>query len=97
MNMNYELAKKLKDGGFFEKQYCYGDIYPKRSFPFIEWLPNPNLGELIKGCGDKFYSIVYRNKKWQSFAFLNGNVIETSGSNPEIAVAELWLELRKKV
>lgn len=100
--MNYELVKKLKEAGFpyvgvWRK---YRDDEGNDGDPDLIW-PDPTLSELIEACGEDFGSL-NRNFEpddglWR--AVKKGTVhvgIITEGKTPEIAVANLWLELNKK-
>jgi len=99
--MNYDLVKKLKDAGFPLK------IGEPRDF-LIDGTPIllPALSELIEACGD--YISLWKShfdKRWHcakgetgyedTYVDNDGNEVFT-GSTPEEAVAELWLELNKK-
>lgn len=118
--ITYELAKKLIDAGFPEKEILLGDWYYEGpngygGKEFLYQLKDeedqlgmsigvtirvPPLSELVEACGDRFYSLTqpYKNGDFEAsdrpgdnFA---GSVI---GKTPEIAAANLWLELNKKV
>ncbi len=95
--MTYKLAKKLKDAGYkMEESDRSGighipnlqAIYPQKAF----WT-GVSLCELIESCGAIFMSLELRGYDWYAKAYPK---IETSGSTPEEAVANLWLELNKK-
>lgn len=93
-NMTYELAKKLKEAGFRDNIYLY--------FEYKEVGNAPTLSELIERCGEDF-EMVRRIFEYKTDIFLywlaectNKKAICISGSTPEEAVANLWLELNKK-
>ncbi len=104
--MNYELAKQLWDNGFWEDRVYdetklvrfeinrYFDSHSKN----YEELPVPTLSELIEACGDELHCLEQwiegDEKGW--FAYHMGIKDKGEGKTPEIAVANLWLELNKK-
>ena len=86
MNMDYELAKALKDAGFpqsGDSQLWFSDVYI------------PTLSEIIEACGEDFGSltkVVYDSvDKWECRD--RTGYIEIVEHTPEEAVAKLWLEL----
>ncbi len=89
--ISYELAKKLKEAGFPQKDYrleCR-DL-PNGTAPIMFY---PTLSELIEACGSKFGALlVGPGILWTA----SGNGLEVHAGNPEEAVANLWLELNKK-
>lgn len=104
--MNYELAKQLKDAGFQQKG--------SNGFPGImnidgdQELYYPSLEELIEACGDKFDRLErWDDTEWRVYmteeAFANSDnecsVVECcgydTGLTPEQAVARLWLNLNE--
>ncbi len=89
-NMNYELAKKLKDAGFPEMEW--------RIEQFLKHGPAklPTLSELIEACGDSLGDLTRTDSGWMTNCENIGNNPQTEGSTPEEAVANLWLELNKK-
>lgn len=117
--MNYELAKKLKDGGFkFRECDVYYDEcdqevleFDGSSTPFHF----PSLSELIEACGDNFtlmgpgnsvesvaesdFGLVKKSdivlRDWNAWNI--EKQIQTIGSTPEEAVANLWLALNAKI
>jgi len=102
-NMNYELAKKLKDMGFKQEDFGVGERhYHKQGDVCYE----PTLSELIEACGEEhprfsepfFLEFAYKGR-WEAGYSSGGNdrliVLEASGSTPEEAVARLWIELNK--
>lgn len=63
----------------------------------------PTLSELIAACGDGFAGLNYYSSMgwWEAFEKLyygasDDDEIVVKGSNPEEAVAKLWLALNKK-
>ncbi len=103
--MNYELAKKLKDAGFPQREVSHtgqhwvardGYVAAHQGGDETECLI-PTLEELIEACGDEFYSLVYAtDNDWRAFSETNQwNTIATAdGVTPTIAVANLWLNLQ---
>ena len=105
--MNYELAKKLKDTGFPQKSKYEGDICQYDNLHHLGYYISkdnknvyvPTLSELIEACGDRFSFLAVlqgtQGKIWR--ASVPGEVFWWNGSTPEEAVANLWLELNKKL
>ena len=102
-DMNYKLAKQLKDAGFPQEKKkldggdyisdpkCMGDCEPS----CIAYIPT--LSELIKACGNGFENLSSIRGSW--FANYDGwrvKIIDVKGKTPEEAVAKLWLKLNKK-
>ena len=95
--MNYELAKKLKDGGFPQEgkgNYIDGedcDVCGNHVY-YV-----PTLSELIEACGDRFWKLIksYTYNKWSAITSEDTQIV-VLGKTPEEAVANLWLELNKK-
>ncbi len=93
-NMNYELAKKLKDAGFPQEgdgSVRWTDQEPNLGIPVYQ----PTLSELIEACGDKFEFMGKGDPVSEWIAFDNGE-LNGRGSTPEIAVANLYLALNTK-
>ena len=104
MNIDYNLALKLKEGGFPQREPdCY-------TFEGV-WIPEderryvPTLSELIEACGDiiriqSFYS--GNEVEWQADTCGNFGAWDhethkaETGKSPDEAVAKLFLELKKK-
>lgn len=88
-DMNYELAKKLKDVGFPKLK----DVKDE----YLDQIPNhPTLSELILACGEKFGYLCRWEKgndkgDWQAISYA-GDVIEWAMTHEE-ATANLWLAL----
>ena len=110
-NMNYELAKELKEAGFPQQVMEVGDriIYETERKLWdmslgivneVEGIREPTLSELIGACGWKIQML------WQTTDTGDGGVMWYAGtvfdpklaygSTPEEAVARLWLALNKK-
>ena len=104
-NMNYELAKQLKDAGFpqdfVECDYCRakpgspvlcaGCLYRRAAEPKI-----PTLSELIEACGDKLQVLWKRDDGWLAKSWVghqHTDYHESLGKTPDEAVARLWLAL----
>lgn len=93
--MKYEMAKKLKDAGFPQKDEPL--IQQQVGVMFTEPCYVPPLSELIVACGDGVFTLS-RNTKGQWFAE-KGMLLETiteEAPTPEEAVAMLWLALHTK-
>lgn len=93
-----ELAKMLKDRGF--PQTLPNDYVANEN---VEWVHLPTLSELIEACKcDGWFELTENPIKsmrvWE--ARMNHGITRepeiSDGSNPEEAVAELWLKLNKK-
>lgn len=102
--MKYELAKRLKDAGFPQKQCSFLNCRHGMDVD-VPCCYNPTLSELIEACGENFIRLdMLTNShphKWQALAGNNGGLGAEGkytgyGSTPEIAVAELWLALNTK-
>ena len=98
--MNYELAKKLKDAGFY--QYGRGYIFGDGSKLIEPHSYVPTLSELINAVRasewDSFYLNTYGGEVWyaevKKMDSKDGELGRgTNGSNPEEAVARLWLAI----
>jgi len=99
--VTYELAKKLKDAGFPQRELTVGN--------HIDKYYEPTLSELIKACGDDFdllrepfgnpednhFDVFYRAFSKRSDLWSPIYVdVQGEGSTPEEAVAKLWLALQ---
>ncbi len=101
--MNYELALKLKNAGFPQRDYKVINPNPiEINVTNIDEIQKgivveqaPTLSELIEACGDKFDALVSseRSGGWMA---TDGRGLSGDGPTPEEAVANLWLELNKK-
>lgn len=102
-NMNYSLAKELKDAGYQlktcpEPGICCTDFM----FPLLDnkYYHLPSLEELIEACfdnGSTFCSLKFEENKWIAYGYNHKKDIYAycSGITPSEAVARLWLELNK--
>lgn len=96
--MSYELAKKLKEAGFSQKER----LSEIKTVNFIngervEDTYFPTLSELIEECGDRFRSLVNEREFWYAISeSIEKDFCKGDGKTPEEAVAKLWLELNKK-
>lgn len=91
--MTYELAKKLKDAGFPQKDGAPRDRYIS-DHPLHKYCYTPTLSELIEACGGQFGALrLGAEHKWLAWG---DEGIEEWGNTPSEAVANLWLELNKK-
>ena len=86
--MKYELAKELKDADF----PIAGGIY--HSFDKEKYIyPTPTLSELIEACGGDFDHLKNNIHEWKAVSI---RLDFGRGTNPEEAVAKLYLALHKK-
>ena len=102
--MTHKTAQQLKDAGFPQKAVnkfgIFGNAEGKMAHG--EWY-EPTLSELIEACGDKFGSLQKNNdgtfrvfeRIYDGIDFIN-RVNSEEYPDPEIAVANLYLELNKK-
>lgn len=104
----YELAQKLKDAGFPQKEFHgmyegHGEpVLVKDMSTFVKPYP-PTLSELIEACGDiEFILHCYPKNHGGDITGELWFVIERKNlmdmrrcSTPEEAVANLWLELNQ--
>lgn len=106
-NMNYELAKKLKDAGF--PQAVHRNVFCGKSACGPEnrlCAYAPTLSELIEACVniEKDFALRRRDdgtwsasdEYWDVDDQMNSFVYEEYGEIPEDAVANLWLKLQCK-
>jgi hypothetical protein len=71
------------------------DYQHRESNPLQEWVKAPTISELIKALGDGFVNLYLTKGVFHCVnPFEDGEDI--TGSTPEEAVANLWLELNKK-
>lgn len=93
--MTYELAKQLKDAGFPQT-----GIHSPLTYHRGEDEPyEPYLDELIKACGDGFYSLeqIPIKRGWRAIVFISlEQHIYADGQTPEEAVAKLYLAINKQ-
>ena len=88
--MDYELAKKLKDAGFPQS---YGEYMPG-SFFGLDDVAKPSLENLLEEVGSPIVLCSLTQGEWG--AHIEKGSLTLMGSSPEVAVANLWLELNKK-
>ena len=93
MPITFELAKQLKQNGFPQKDDIFDLYYPP-------------LNELISACKEFFYRLEREGDKWSAIAKIPENkmcsscpkgitVVVEEGENPETAVANLYLRLKR--
>lgn len=97
--ISYELAVKLKEAGFYPNRgETLNDFIGKNySLDRNDFVYRPTLSELIEACGDRFKCVgreAVNPLSWYAVQFRNGRPSFT-GSSPEEAVTNLWLELQK--
>lgn len=111
--ITYDLAKRLKNAGFPHNWCLHTGVDGEKGDICIDHKGDvPTLSELIEACGDKFVNLThfgaleqvmpinekYNHTKWQAHGWKEApNKFWVQGSNPEEAVALLYLELNKKV
>lgn len=106
--IDYALAKKLKDAGFFAKgnECCPCGNYKMDLDGYCghgleDAVYRPNLSELIGACGDKFAALMRMPGGDMSFPYWIVCHAWTNekgkGSTAEEAVANFWIELNKKL
>lgn len=103
--MEYELAKRLKDAGFPQKERSIivgnEDSFVADMGHLDQYFYIPTLEELIEACGEDFRALFHKVKiggkmwNWCAEAFLDDEYAEY-GDTPSIAVANLWLSLHTK-
>lgn len=89
MNMDYALAKQLKDAGF--PQNGRGDtLSTERAFVDEKHMAYfPSLEELVEACGAKFKNFRRKGDGW----WADSKHHMSKGKTPTEAVAKLWLAL----
>ena len=111
MELNYELAKGLKDAGFpqelkdcpiCENIYWVDGELKLGAFKDTELtgeeVKSPTLAELVEACGDILYFTLNSSAYgWEASAnYGEGKEEVGQGKTSEEAVARLWLALNKK-
>lgn len=102
--MDYELAKRLKDAGFPQKEFDFHNPFSGKGWPGdvrpAEYPYNPTLEELIEACialqPDAPFRLYIKNGKCRARMFTANTHQEAPwffGSTPIEAVARLWLAL----
>lgn len=91
--MDYNLAKKLKDAGFPYKDVPHRavgtEINGKADFVF-----EPSFDELIEAFSNsEFFELSKLSDGWGC----NDHYVACMDKTPKEAVANLWLELNKKI
>lgn len=95
--LTYQKVIELKDNGFPTKSIWFGEDPTGSKF----LLGAPSLSELIEACGIKFDSLIKNSEGvWEAegedcgeFSFLYFG----KGDSPEIAIANLWLDMNDKI
>lgn len=97
--MKPELAKQLKDAGFPQKEDCGHCEY---TWLNENWVPT--LSELIEVCVEMDHEKTFNLENikdnalwWAEMRHFGIIIAQTKGSDPEEAVAKLWLALNKKI
>lgn len=98
--ISYELAKKLKEAGFYNKYEKINKENNKKKFLKLKGVLtfgqpdlSPTLSELIEACGDKI-QVIYFGNECGAESFETGD--RGRGDTPEEAVANLWLEINER-
>jgi hypothetical protein len=110
--MNYDLAKELKDAGFYQPDMVAVDgTRNLKGLGKGEWQSQhgepltyiPTLEELIEACGDTSFILGRTAKRgpnnfsdWSAQAYDSKTRTFADGATPTEAVARLWLALNKK-
>ncbi len=108
--MEYELAERLKDAGFLQREVGYEQdpylgnyLNKEKESGFYENAYSPSLSELIEACGagKGQFNMVSSPAGWScDFKKMWGSAypdaVALNYPTPEEAVAHLWLELNKK-
>ncbi len=105
----YDLAKELKDAGWPQPNHKRprnwgGDfILPPELDPDLDLVSqdapySPSLSELIEACGEGFDELyrVHHTEMWGASGGYLTTTKTTRHKTPEIAVARLWLALKKE-
>lgn len=100
--MKYELALKLKQAGFPQRnkyfceecitEYCRINEHENAKPPYT-----PNLEELITECGTNFDQLersAGKESKWFVYGNKNGYAIEDEGSTAIEALSNLYIRLQ---
>ena len=109
-DMDYELAKKLKEAGypqirigehFNHRVGSHSDDYGGSSDAPCDCLQDrfPTLEELIQACGDEFGALVRKNGSWCAIRMTdleNADERGYIGKTPAEALCRLWLVLKSK-
>ncbi len=100
--IKYDLALALKNAGF-PQLYKDGEVLLEDMLESGEHEPDtayaPTLSELIEACGDKFHGVYVAGGNWKAHGFKSDNEFDdafTHGETPEIAVANLYLQINSK-
>ncbi len=103
--MNYELAKALKDSGYYkgrEFQCMKEDLkkYPNKPYAFEgqDAVYCPTLEELLEACGNEFETLYKHQFGWLAKGTKRTSVVsffpcDGNAENPTDAVVKLWLAL----
>jgi hypothetical protein len=105
--MDYELVKKLKSAGFPQGFYPHeerhhswldadGHYSSCQAGPSSCYIPT--LSELIDLCGDRPFTLGHLSKgvDWVARGGNYPHFFTGIGHTPEVAVANLWLEMNKQ-
>lgn len=105
--MNYDQAKELKEAGF-PQEWQKRTIHEVHDFEKGDEVYYPSLSGLIEACGEEFAGLNYtygevEKREWEARSVMKNthgqypiNQSWGKGTTPEIAVARLWLALKKQ-
>jgi hypothetical protein len=93
MIFDYKFALRLKDAGFFAKQYP--EYYRRIEEPY-DLIPCPSLENLMDSCEPWFVSLTKDQKDWYAVGSKGTVSYKEKGSTREEAVANLWLKMNNK-
>lgn len=101
--ITYELAKRLKDSGFPQKNWPHPKLYDHSQEKWIDGKAQgiideegsyvPTLEELIEACGNEFIALVKQLDADRLPWRCDTNKTRTYGHSPSEAVANLYLAL----
>ena len=108
-NLSYKKCLELKKAGFPQTltgndHYECGHHFNDEAIAMLHrsdcegWVKFPTLEELIEACGDGFQSMKHSKNTWRIYMpnRTNTGFEENDYSTPKEAVANLYLELKKK-
>jgi len=95
--MNYDLAKELEQSGFPQGGDGSWVLPPDQLVSRrTDRVYVPTLSELIEACGEQFFCLIHRKRKWAAYTGdERGELQDCIYFTAEEAVARLWLALTK--
>ncbi len=99
--ITYELALALKNAGFEQSLDSFQGYYMDDSDDIgTHQVYIPTLSELIEACGDVFYTLIRVDRDYGETIFWVAKTYgargHQEGETPEIAVANLYLQINYK-